>query len=105
MKAEGLNRRVTIQQQSSTQDASGQVVDSWSDVDEVWTTKAHAASREFFAAQKVNAEITDLFTIRYRSGVTTKMRLLYDSKYYDILGADDPTGKRRELQLLCKLVM
>lgn len=104
MKTEALNIRVTIQTFSASRDTAGAEVLSWSTLTSLWAKKLHSSSREFFTAQKVNSEITDLFIVRFYDGITTKMRLVYGSKNYDILGADDPNGRRRELQILCKLV-
>lgn len=96
-----LNRQITIQQYTATRDSYGGEVQTWADLATVWAKKAHRTSREFFAAQKTNAETTDMFIIRFRSGITTKMRVTFDGKTYDISGADDPDGNRRELQILC----
>lgn len=104
MRAGQLRNRITIEQYTSTRDTMGGEVKTWATVATVWASKAHQTSREFFAAAKVNAEITDLFIIRYRSGITPKMRISYDSKYYDIIGADDPDGRRRELHLPSRVV-
>ena len=99
-----LNKRIAIETSTPTRDTTGSVIPIWSTFATIWASKQHKTSREFYAAQKVNSEITDLFVIRYLPGVTTKMRASYDGKYYDILGADDPDGGRREIQLLCKAV-
>lgn len=83
----------------------GGVVETWIDVATVRASKAHQTSREFFSAQKVNAETTDLFIIRYRVGITSKMRVSFDGKIYDIIGASDPDGRRREIHISCKEVV
>jgi SPP1 family predicted phage head-tail adaptor len=105
MKAGSLNLRITIQLPTKTRDTIGAVILSWATYAIVWAAKQHKTSREFYAAQKINAEITDLFTIRYLARVNTKMRVVYDGKYYDILGADDPDGGRRVIHLLCREVV
>ena len=105
MNAQELRQSLTIEQYTATQDTYGGEVQTWATFATVRARKAHQASREFFAAQKVNSEVTDLFFCRYRSGITAKMRVSYDSKTYDIIGANDPDGKKRELQILCKEVV
>lgn len=99
-----LNRKITIQQCTATRDGSGGEIPAWSNVATPWAKKVHRTSREFFGAQKINAETTDMFIIRYRLGITVKMRVIFDNKTYDIIGADDPDGSRRELYMLCKAV-
>lgn len=96
-----LNRQITIQQYTASRDSYGGEVQAWSDVATSWAQKVHRTSREFFAAQKVNAETTDIFIIRFRSGIIAKMRVIFDGKTYDIIGANDPDGSRRELHLIC----
>lgn len=104
MRAGDLRNRITLQQQTKTRDAIGGEIVTWVDVATVWAEKLHQTSREFYGSQKTNAELTDLFKIRYREGVDTKMRLVFGDKIYDIIGAPDPDGRRRELWLLCKAV-
>ena len=104
MRAGELRNQVTLQQQTKTRNAIGGEVITWATVATVWADKLHQTSREFFAAQKINAEITDLFKIRYREKVDAKMRLIFRGRIYDIIGADDPDGRRRELWLMCKAV-
>lgn len=102
MRAGLLSQRITLQTNTPTRGTDGASLDSWADTVTVWAKKAHRSSREFMAAQTINAETTDLFTIRYRSGVTAQMRVKYGTRYYDIIGAPDPDGKQIELQILCK---
>lgn len=104
MDAGELRHRITLQQKTVARDAMGGEIETWNDIATVWASKAHQTSREFFAAQKINAEITVLFIIRYRRNVDTKMRVIFSGKTYDILGADDLDGRRRELWLMAKVV-
>jgi SPP1 family predicted phage head-tail adaptor len=104
MEAGDLNRRITIETPTVTRDTYGAEILTWSTLVTVWASKQHKTSREFYAVSKINSEVTDLFVIRFRTGLNTRMRINYDSKYYDILGADDPDGRRVSIQLLCKVV-
>ena len=104
MSGEKLRHAIVLQTNTPTKATDGSETPSWADTATVRASKEHQASRKFFAAQKVNAECTDIFTIRYRSDVTTNMRVKFGTRYYDIIGAPDPDGMRRELQLLCKEV-
>jgi len=97
--------RITIQQPTTTKGTMGGVKNTWSTFATVHAQKIHQATREFFAAQKVNAETTDLFVVRYLAGVTAKMRVIFGDRTYDIIGAPDMDGRRRELFLLCKEVL
>jgi len=105
MNAGDLDQRITIQAATVTRDAHGGEIPTWVSLATVWASKAHKSSREFFAAQKMNSEITDLFIVRFRHGLNAKMRVLHFGNTYDLIGTPcDPDGKRQELQLLCKAV-
>jgi SPP1 family predicted phage head-tail adaptor len=108
MRAGELNHRIIIQTATETSDSYGGVTQTWADTHTVWAARLHKGSREFYAAQKVNAETTDLFKIRYLSGVTSEMRLVdaYDNnKIFDIIGTWEGEGRRQELYILCKAVV
>lgn len=104
MEAGKLNCRITLQQPVATRDTTGGEAIIWADFATLWASKAHKTSKEFYNSQKINAEITDLFIIRYRAGIDTKMRLVYGGKNYDIIGADDPDNRRIELWIMAKAV-
>jgi len=100
-----MRSRITIKQNTGTQkDSTGAVIPNWIDYVSVWAEKAHKTSRKFFAAQKVNAEVQELFTIWYRKDITTDMRVSFDGKIYKILGANDPDDTKVKLHIICKAV-
>lgn len=105
MKSEELRQQIVIETPTATRDTAGGQILSWATFATVRAAKKHNYSREFYAAQKINSEITDLYTIRYRTGINAKMRGICDGKTYDILGANDPDGRRREIYLLCREVI
>jgi SPP1 family predicted phage head-tail adaptor len=102
-----LDQRITIQQATITRDTYGAEIQTWTNfLPNIAAAKKHQSSREFYSAQKINSEMTDLFKVYFGTGrnTTTKMRVNYNGKYYDILGADDPDGRREWVYLLCKVV-
>ena len=105
MGAGKYRHKITIQQLTTSRGSMGGAIKTWSTFATVHAQKVHQASREFFAAQKVNAETTDLFVIRYLAGVNAKMQVVYDGRTYDVIGANDSDGRRREQQILCKEVL
>ena len=109
MRAGQLNRRVIIQSRTETQGTTGEVTWSWSDVDEVWAAVEPVSGREYFAAQQVQSSTDTVIRIRYRHGITTKMRIKYEepgspvySRYYEIEAVLSPREGRRELHLMCR---
>ncbi|HAC59380.1 MAG TPA: head-tail adaptor protein, partial [Rhodobiaceae bacterium] len=41
-------------------------------------------------------------TIRYRSGITTEMRVLWKERVLNITSLRDPDGRKRFLELTCE---
>lgn len=105
MRAGSLRHRITIQTPTATQDAAGQPVLTWSTFGGTTQIPAKVESvtgGERIRGKQVAAEATIVFTIRCISGVTTQMRVLYDSRTLGIVRVSDPYGDRRELRIECK---
>ena len=98
-----LRDRITIEQKSVTQDAEGGEVVTWTTFAIVWASKTSITGREFFAAQQVSSTVSTKFGLRWLDGVTTAMRVSYDSKLYNIVAVLD-TDKRADLVLLAEEV-
>lgn len=84
MRAGRLDKRVTIQQSSQAKNASHELIDTWSTLATVWANVQPLKGSEMFEAQKVNASSTIKVTIRPRSDITSRMRIVYASRTYDI---------------------
>lgn len=105
MSGEQLSKRVTLQTATETRDTDGSVIQTWSDTATVRAAVEPLVGREYWAAQQINAERTVRFRIRYRSGVTPKMRVSYDSRVFDIKSAINVNERGRELVLMCEEVV
>ena len=70
-------------------------------LNDIWASVEPLSGRELFAAQEFHNEVTTRIRIRYRDGVTAKMRVVFESVNYNILVIIDPELRHRELQLLC----
>lgn len=94
-----LDRRITIEQPTASQDAYGEPVESWGALATVWAQVQPLRGEERFEAQQVGAERTVRFRIRYRSDVTEQMRVVYDGDVYDITAVLE-LGRREGLEIL-----
>lgn len=106
MQSGRLRELVTIQQQSVTRASNGEEIITWVDVATVWASVLPKASGERFlvgAAQEL-AKITHTVRIRYRQGITPKMRLSWGGRLLYVETITDPTGRRAELVLMCEEV-
>lgn len=101
LRAGDLNRRITIQQRSSTPDSYGQQSGAWTDVVTCWAGIEPLTGRELLAAQAVNTENTHQVKLRYRTGITAAMRVVYQGRLFNILSVIDPDTAHVALHLLC----
>lgn len=101
-----LRHRITIQYPSPTQDATNDPVVSWRVLATVWADVRPAGSQERLQRQadQVVAQVDQRVRMRYRSDITTQMRVKWGTRYFDIEGVNDPDGRRRELRLDCREV-
>lgn len=93
--------RVTIQQPTETQDATGQPVVTWSNV---WTGEpaefVPMGGIEAMRGKQYEAGTKGMFRVNYRTGYTTKMKVVFDSVSYGITHVNPVDGLRREIELL-----
>jgi SPP1 family predicted phage head-tail adaptor len=102
-----LKDKITIQRQVTPQDEYTQPLDDpWEDLySNVFAEYIAQGGREFYIAQKINSETTAVFKIRYKPGINTTMRILFEgSRMFDILFIDDTNKRNGELSMLCREV-
>lgn len=101
MRAGELRHRVTIQQFTAARDAVGGETKTWSDLATVYAAALPISGREYVALRQAQSDITIRFRLRYRSGINTGMRVVWDGRNYDIVEAINRNGRDQELELLC----
>lgn len=97
-----LDQRVTLQQKSVTRDDIGGEVVTWVDVATLWAAVQPVRGREYIALRAAQSDITTKITIRYRSGVTTAMRIVWNGHAMDIAEAININGGNHTLELMCR---
>lgn len=85
-----LTERITLQAETKTYNGYNEPIIVYSDVVTVWAQVIMSGGREFYAAQKLNAETSAVFRIRRRSGMNTRMRIKWGNRYFDILSIAEP---------------
>lgn len=94
-----LDRRITLQRFATAQDPTGDVIETWVDLAEVWAAVEPLGGLERLQAAQLTASIDTRFTIRYRPDLTAALhRIRYDGKLYDIVAVIE-LGRREGLQL------
>jgi SPP1 family predicted phage head-tail adaptor len=101
MRAGTLRRQVTIQARSSTPDTFGQSVRTWTNLVTTSADIEPLSGRELEVARAVQAEVTHQVTIRYRTGLTDAMRVVYQGRYFNINSILDVGTRHETLQMLC----
>lgn len=96
-----LDRKITIQSYTETASSeSGERTKTWATLAQVWATVTYpksATERNEGIEQERETTITPVeFTIYYRTDVTTGMRILWDSEYYNIMRVNK-VGQRNEM--------
>lgn len=97
-----MDQRVTLQGKQSPMDreANGEEAIDWTDIATVWARAEVIRGREFINLRAAASEITTRFTIRYRSDLSTAVRVLWDAVPYQIVQVTPiPSGRPAMLEL------
>jgi len=90
LRAGFLRHRVDVQEQTDTPDGMGGFTTSWASVSGMGSVPAAIwplSSKEQLDAMKLESVITNKIRIRYRSGITSKNRMVFGSRIFNIKGA------------------
>lgn len=79
-----LRHLITIQAQSTTQDAVGQQTIAWTTVTTAWADIEPVSGRDYFNASGEHAEITHKITLRYGVTVRAGDRLVLGTRTFDV---------------------
>jgi len=98
-----LRQVATIQENSpTTVNAANERVDSWGTFEPgVRCSINELSGRELEFATRRVADATHEVVMRYRAGVTPKMRIAWDSRTLNIEAVIDQDGLQRQLKLIC----
>jgi len=100
-----LRHRLTLQQATQTPDGAGGFEITWSDIIDLWGEISAANLKSFYGfeklfAGKLQSEISHKITIRYRNGISTSMRLLFDNRAFNIRAINNINENNEILELL-----
>lgn len=99
-----LNKRITIQQHTATQDENANEILQWSDYITTWAEVNNLYGQEYWAAAAHGQEDTVVFTVRYSKKLQrladektlTEYRIIFRGIAYYITGYDN-IGYRNKL--------
>ena len=102
--ASQLRSRVRIESRTSTQDAWGQPIETWTEVATLWADFRHTSGME---AAKGGAEISETrasIRIRWRTDITPAMRAVetFTGRTYGIKAVLPDVQRREFVDLVCE---
>ena len=104
MKIGSLNRQVTIQSPPTAEDALGQPTGSWTTVATVWANVRLLNGLETIKGGAEASVAKASIRIRYRTDVTSAMRVVHGSTTYEIKAVLPDVAGKQYLDLACQVV-
>lgn len=105
-----LDKRITIQNRSSTLDIFGQPVDSWVDLATVWASIKYIGGREKLRSGVVDANLNVTIAVRYSETLmppkqADAWRIVYNARggtrYFSVVGNRDVDEKHKHIIFDC----
>ena len=98
------NKIINIEQPIESKDSNGVITQTWVDFDKFRASVQPLTGREYYQSKQIADDITTKFNLLYcekASNITSKMRILYNGKYYDISGPpQNPNEDNREIIIM-----
>lgn len=104
MQAGRLRHRVTIKYKATTQNALGEEVILWTELDTVWASVEPLRGREYMDSRQAQADVDTRVRIRYQEGITVRpsQRVYFGDRVFEIVSVIDVWERNREMQLMCR---
>lgn len=97
-----LRNRIELQRKTTTRDASGEPIETWSTYATVWAEYIGGAGAERLVGQQVTGRGGVVWRIRYRNPEPTiTERVKFGTRTFDINDADSVENRNREILLAC----
>lgn len=94
-----LNKRITIQTKTITSDGFGSHNEVWTNLAIVWAEINPISNKNVFEANKIDDKTTHIITIRYYASLTTKDRIKYGDRIFNIIGIINPLENNKIMQI------
>lgn len=105
MRAGQLDRRITLEAATDAQDETGAPIEVWTPIGTVWASRRDTSGRERVHAGAETAIADAVFRIRWRAGLTAKMRLIEGDEIWDITALGESIQRRVWIDLTCTRVL
>jgi SPP1 family predicted phage head-tail adaptor len=105
IRAGSLDKIIDVLSKTVAPDSYNQTIETWTTQSTVHAEVINEGGGEFYAAQKLFAETSVVFRIRFLANVTTLNRISYNGHIFQILHVKDVGFRHAELQLSCTEVV
>ena len=95
-----LRKRVIVQAETQAVDAAGGYMLGWTNFASVWAEIEPITGQEHVVAAHLEGHVTHHVTMRYVSGVTTDMRIFYNSRLFNIRAVLNTDERNQWTELL-----
>ena len=99
-----LTWRCTLQQPATGQDATGQPLTGWVDVAQFWADIRATGGLEAIKAGAVTSKVQTSIRLRYRTGITSGMRVVCGAVVYNIVSVLPDMAGKGHVDLVCQVV-
>lgn len=99
-----LNKRITLQYETKTSDSMGGYDTTWTDDLTVWAAIWPRSAKEIRRNEHPTMEISHQIRIWYHSTITTRWRIKYGTRYFNIISIINPDEKNSYLDILAQEV-
>jgi SPP1 family predicted phage head-tail adaptor len=93
---------VVVEANSPTTNDLGETIDAWTEVGGAWAKIENQAGRELYLSRQVQPDATAIIKIPYYHGLTTKHRIKYGDRIFDIQAVNNVEERNREHWLTCR---
>jgi len=102
MKIGELKRVISIQAKTKTPEDIGSWSETWAEFAKTRAMILTVSASEQVKNQQIENQITHKITIRYQAGIVPEMRVVYNSRIFEIIGQPiNIKEENRWLDLLC----
>jgi SPP1 family predicted phage head-tail adaptor len=101
MRAGKLRHRVEVQRSTATQDTYGQQVITWGTFAILWADIRPSEATETFESGQFKTERRHVVRMRYYDQLTTRNRLKFGTRYFDVTGIRYVREIEREMVVDC----
>ena len=95
------NQLATIQHATRASDGQGGQTATWGTLGTAYVEVRPLSGREAQQAAQIEGVLATVVTMHFRDDVSVKDRLVIGARTLEILSAQDPDARRRDLQCLC----